>query len=94
MQGPELGVQADDIEASGVDREPQQEVLENKDVRLQSEKLPPNKHSLSCLMLCFPQVVVQRVHIDGLCRTKDDLLTQEISGIFRAKNLIDVRSRC
>lgn len=36
MQGPELGVQADDIEAPGV--EPQQEVLENKHVRLQSEK--------------------------------------------------------
>lgn len=51
MQGPELGVQADDIEAPGVDREPQQEVLENKDVRLQSEKLPPNKHPSTCLML-------------------------------------------
>lgn len=37
------------------------------------------------------QVIVQRVHVDGLCRTKDDLLTHEISGIFRAKNLIDVR---
>lgn len=42
MQGPELGVQADDIEAPGV--EPQQEVLENKDVRLRSGKLPQNKH--------------------------------------------------
>lgn len=40
------------------------------------------------------QVIVQRVHIDGLCRTKDDLLTNEISGIFGAKNLIDVCSRC
>lgn len=40
------------------------------------------------------QVIVQRVHIDGLCRTKDDLLTHEISGIFGAKNLIDVCSRC
>lgn len=49
MQGPELGVQADDIEAPGVEREPQQEVLENKDVRLQSEKLPRNKH-------CFQHV--------------------------------------
>lgn len=33
MQGPELGVQADDIEAPGVQQEPKQEVLENKDVR-------------------------------------------------------------
>lgn len=37
MQGPELGVQPDDIEAPGVEHEPQQEVLENKDVRVQSE---------------------------------------------------------
>lgn len=39
------------------------------------------------------QVVVQRVHIDGLGRTKEDLLTYEISGVFRAKNLIDVGAR-
>ncbi|XP_056907361.1 sorting and assembly machinery component 50 homolog A isoform X1 [Takifugu flavidus] len=69
MQGPELGVQPDDIEAPGVAREPQQEVLDNKNV------------------------IVQRVHIDGLCRTKDDLLTHEISGIFGAKNLIDVMQK-
>lgn len=36
------------------------------------------------------QVVVQRVHIDGLGRTKEDLLTYEIADVFRAKNLIDV----
>ena len=43
--------------------------------------------------LRFPlafQVVVQRVHIDGLGRTKEDLLTYEIAEVFRAKNLIDV----
>lgn len=34
--------------------------------------------------------MVQRVHIDGLGRTKEDLLTYEISEVFRAKNLIDV----
>ena len=39
------------------------------------------------------QVVVQRVHIDGLGRTKEDLLTYEISDVFRAKNLIDVGAR-
>lgn len=36
------------------------------------------------------QVVVQKVHIDGLGRTKEDLLTYEIAEVFRAKNLIDV----
>ncbi len=36
------------------------------------------------------QVIVQRVHIDGLGRTKEDLLSYEIAGVFRAKNLIDV----
>lgn len=36
------------------------------------------------------QVVVQQVHIDGLGRTKEDLLTYEISDVFQAKNLIDV----
>lgn len=39
----------------------------------------------------FFQVVVQRVHIDGLGRTKDDFLSYEIAEVFRAKNLIDVR---
>lgn len=66
MRGPELGVQPDDIEAPGVEQEPKQEVLENKDV------------------------VVQKVHIDGLGRTREDLLTYEISDVFRAKNLIEV----
>uniref|UniRef100_A0A8C6LYB3 SAMM50 sorting and assembly machinery component n=1 Tax=Nothobranchius furzeri TaxID=105023 RepID=A0A8C6LYB3_NOTFU len=66
MQGPELGIQADDIEAPEVEQEPKQEVLENKNV------------------------VVQRVHIDGLGRTKEDLLTYEIAEVFRANNLIDV----
>ncbi|KAF3706209.1 Sorting and assembly machinery component 50 -like protein A [Channa argus] len=66
MQGPELGVQADDIEAPEMEPGPKQEVLENKDV------------------------VVQRVHIDGLGRTKEDLLTYEIAQVFQARNLIDV----
>lgn len=33
MQGPELGVQADDMENPEVESELKQEVLENKDVR-------------------------------------------------------------
>ncbi|KAJ0069869.1 hypothetical protein NL108_015414, partial [Boleophthalmus pectinirostris] len=69
MQGPDLGVQPDDIEAPGVEPEPKQEVLENKDV------------------------VVQRVHVDGLGRTKEDLLTYEIKEVFRARNLIDVMKK-
>ncbi|XP_054898056.1 sorting and assembly machinery component 50 homolog A isoform X1 [Poeciliopsis prolifica] len=69
MQGPELGVQADDIEAPEIEQEPKQEVLENKNV------------------------VVQRVHIDGLGRTQDDFLSYEIAEVFRAKDLIDVMRR-
>ncbi|XP_021421836.2 sorting and assembly machinery component 50 homolog A [Oncorhynchus mykiss] len=38
-------------------------------------------------------VIVQRVHIDGLGRTKEDCLTYEIADVFRAKNLIDVMRR-
>lgn len=34
MRGPELGVQADDIESPEIEQPPKQEVLENKDVRL------------------------------------------------------------
>jgi hypothetical protein len=34
MQGPELGVHADDIETPEMEQESKQEVLENKDVRL------------------------------------------------------------
>lgn len=38
------------------------------------------------------QVVVQHVNVQGLGRTKEDLLGYEISDVFHAKNLIDVRS--
>ncbi|KAK0141891.1 Sorting and assembly machinery component 50 A [Merluccius polli] len=38
-------------------------------------------------------VVVQKVHIDGLGKTKEDCLTYEIAEVFRAKNLIDVMKR-
>lgn len=38
------------------------------------------------------QVVVQHVNIQGLGRTKEDLLGYEISEVFHAKNLIDVRT--
>lgn len=41
-------------------------------------------------LVVYLQVVVQQVHIDGLGRTKEDLLTYEIAEVFRAKNLIDV----
>lgn len=34
MQGPELGVQADDMDLGEPEHEEKQEVLENKDVRL------------------------------------------------------------
>lgn len=39
MQGPELGVQADDVEAPGVEQDSKQEVLENKSVRTESAPL-------------------------------------------------------
>lgn len=39
MHGPELGVQADDVEAPGVEPESKQEVLENKNVRTGSVPL-------------------------------------------------------
>lgn len=58
---------------------------------LQHESLPCSPSALVALLVVpVLQVVVQRVHIDGLSRTKEDLLTREISGVFRAKNLIDV----
>uniref|UniRef100_A0A671NY26 Sorting and assembly machinery component 50 homolog A-like n=1 Tax=Sinocyclocheilus anshuiensis TaxID=1608454 RepID=A0A671NY26_9TELE len=69
MQGPELGVQADDMDLGEPEHEEKQEVLENKDV------------------------VVQHVHIDGLGRTKEDILTYEIADVFRAKSLIDVMKK-
>lgn len=50
MQGPELGVQPDDIEAPGVAREPQQEVLDNKNVRLQSEMYIEDQHNRSYMV--------------------------------------------
>lgn len=42
---------------------------------------------VSCLWF---QVVVQHVNIQGLGRTKEDLLGYEITDVFHAKNLIDV----
>lgn len=53
MQGPELGVQPDDIEAPGVAREPQQEVLDNKNVRLQSEMHKEDQHNCSYMVEVF-----------------------------------------
>lgn len=40
----------------------------------------------------FVQVVVQHVNIQGLGRTKEDLLGYEISDVFHARNLIEVRT--
>ncbi|XP_060695446.1 sorting and assembly machinery component 50 homolog isoform X1 [Hemiscyllium ocellatum] len=39
------------------------------------------------------RVVVQHVHIDGISRTKDDLLIYEIADVFKAKNLIEVMKK-
>lgn len=36
-------------------------------------------------------MVVQHVNIQGLGRTKEDLLGYEISDVFHARNLIEVR---
>ncbi|KAI1883408.1 hypothetical protein AGOR_G00231130 [Albula goreensis] len=69
MQGPDLGIQADDVDMVEVEPESKQEVLENRDV------------------------VVQRVHIDGLGRTKEDILGFEIAEVFGAKDLIDVMKK-
>ncbi|XP_067906965.1 sorting and assembly machinery component 50 homolog B [Heterodontus francisci] len=38
-------------------------------------------------------VIVQHVHIDGISRTKDDLLVYEIADVFKAKNLIEVMKK-
>lgn len=46
------------------------------------------------ICVCLFQVVVQKVHIDGLGKTKEDILTYEIAEVFRAKNLIDVSIHC
>ncbi|KAJ4937807.1 hypothetical protein JOQ06_002437 [Pogonophryne albipinna] len=51
---------------------------------------PEIEHEQKQEVLENKNVVVQQVHIDGLGRTKDDLLTYEIKEVFRAKNLIDV----
>lgn len=39
------------------------------------------------------RVTVQHVHIDGISRTKDDLLIYEIADVFKAKNLIEVMKK-
>ncbi|XP_012673138.2 sorting and assembly machinery component 50 homolog A [Clupea harengus] len=69
MHGPELGVQADDIDLPEPEHDAKQEVLENK------------------------EVIVQRVHVDGLGRTKEDILSYEIADVFKAKSLIDVMKK-
>lgn len=51
-----------------------------------------NAVCITCMMYIFPlQVIVQHVNIQGLGRTKEDLLGYEISEVFHARNLIDVR---
>ncbi|KAF3855185.1 hypothetical protein F7725_023240 [Dissostichus mawsoni] len=54
---------------------------------------PEIEHEQKQEVLENKNVVVQRVHIDGLGRTKEELLTYEIKEVFRAKNLIDVVMR-
>lgn len=49
MQGPELGVQADDLDVGEAENGPQQEVLENKDVGL-ALFLPENRNVFVCCM--------------------------------------------
>uniref|UniRef100_A0AAQ4REI2 POTRA domain-containing protein n=1 Tax=Gasterosteus aculeatus aculeatus TaxID=481459 RepID=A0AAQ4REI2_GASAC len=51
---------------------------------------PDIEHEPKQEVLENKNVVVQQVHIEGLGRTKEDLLTYEIAEVFRAKNLIDV----
>ncbi|XP_040927141.1 sorting and assembly machinery component 50 homolog A isoform X3 [Betta splendens] len=54
---------------------------------------PETEHGPKQEVLENKDVVVQRVHIDGLGRTKEDFLTCEIAEVFRAGNLIDVMRR-
>lgn len=60
MHGPELGVQADDVEAPGVEQESKQEVLENKSVRTENALLMfrcrTSSFSLEPLPKCVPLV--------------------------------------
>lgn len=58
-------------------------------LNLQSQSLREVRNVVDLLCL---QVVVQHVNIQGLGRTKEDLLGYEISDVFHAKNLIDVRT--
>uniref|UniRef100_A0A8C5GKN4 POTRA domain-containing protein n=1 Tax=Gouania willdenowi TaxID=441366 RepID=A0A8C5GKN4_GOUWI len=47
-------------------------------------------YTVNVAKLFCVQVVVQHVNIQGLGRTKEDLLGYEISDVFHSKNLIDV----
>ena len=103
MRGPELGVHADDVDAPDVEQDPKQEVLENKNVtssipfsssKIHTQPSDIVSHTLDNWYLYLFQVVVQKVHIDGLGKTKEDCLTYEIAEVFRAKNLIDVSIHC
>uniref|UniRef100_A0A8C4HAV8 Sorting and assembly machinery component 50 homolog, like n=1 Tax=Dicentrarchus labrax TaxID=13489 RepID=A0A8C4HAV8_DICLA len=54
---------------------------------------PEMEHEAKQEILENKDVVVQHVNIQGLGRTKEDLLGYEISDVFHAKNLIDVMKK-
>lgn len=103
MHGRDLGVNPDDLlETSEVEQEAKQEILENKDVSTSKKKknqatsygmfLNKRRSESRLKHHLYVQVVVQHVNIQGLGRTKEDLLGYEISDVFHARNLIDVRT--
>lgn len=100
MHGRDLGVNPDDlVESPDAEQEAKQEILENKDVSAgeiqKSASLPPQKkkkNGAQHTSASMSKVVVQHVNVQGLGRTKEDLLGYEISDVFHARNLIDVRS--
>jgi len=39
---------------------------------------------------CFLQARVDKIHVDGLQRTKDDIIKPQVTDLFKAKNIEDV----
>ena len=44
-------------------------------------------------LLCHKQAKVDRIHIDGLGRTRDDIVTRQMKDVFTAKTFKEVIQR-
>lgn len=44
----------------------------------------------NCFLFYLSQALVDKIHVDGLVRTKDDMIKSQVTDLFKARNFEDV----